>query len=253
MGFLHEGHLQLVDHARTRSTCCVMSIFVNPAQFGPTEDLSRYPRDPHGDTAKALSRGVDILFTPSVREMYGDNRMVSVVPNRGASRWEGALRPGHFEGVLSVVAKLFNIVQPQVAVFGQKDAQQAALVRAMVRDLNIPVDLLVAPIVRDADGLALSSRNVYLSPDERLRAVQLPRALHAVRECFSAGERNASQLEQAGRTVLDAQPGLSVDYFAVVNAIDLEPVLLASPGSLVLAAVKVGATRLLDNLVLGEP
>lgn len=252
MGFLHEGHLALVDAARERCECAVLSIFVNPLQFGPSEDLSRYPRDPDGDAAKAEARNVDVLFVPEAREMYGEVRSVSVVPGRGADRWEGAVRPGHFAGVLTVVAKLFNIVRPDIAVFGQKDAQQAALIRAMVLDLDFPLEMAVVPIVRDPDGLALSSRNAYLDADARARALAIPRALAAVRAEFDSGERVSRRIEARGRAVLAADAGLSPDYFAVVNPRDLEPRSEARAGDLVIVAARVGATRLLDNTFLGQ-
>lgn len=251
MGFLHEGHLALVDEARRRSDNVVMSIFVNPLQFAPTEDLARYPRDPEGDAKKAAARGVDVLFVPGVEEMYGRDRRVTVVPERGASRWEGAIRPGHFAGVLTVVAKLFNIVQPDVAVFGQKDAQQAALVQAMVRDLDMPLEIVVAPIVRDADGLALSSRNKYLDAAARATALALPRALAAVRSSFDAGERDGDALIRSGMAVLANEPGIVPDYLAVVDPLDLEPRAHARAGDLVVLAARVAGTRLLDNAFLG--
>lgn len=252
MGFLHEGHLALVDAARQRCPCVVMSIFVNPLQFGPTEDLSRYPRDLEGDATKAGSRGVDLLFVPAAGEMYGEDRAISVVPLRGADRWEGAIRPGHFSGVLTVVAKLFNIVQPDVAVFGQKDAQQASLIRAMVRDLDFPLEMVVSPIVRDHDGLALSSRNKYLDPEMRSRALALPRALAGIRAAFDSGERDSGRLEARGRAVLENDAGLVPDYLAVVNPDDLEPRPAALAGDLVMLAARVGSTRLLDNVFLGR-
>lgn len=251
MGYLHEGHLRLVDESRARAACTVMSIFVNPLQFGPAEDLSRYPRDLEGDAAKAARRGVDILFVPDSTEMYRRERSVAVIPERGATRWEGALRPGHFSGVLTVVAKLFNQVQPDIAVFGQKDAQQAALVRAMVRDLDIRVELVVAPIVRDGDGLALSSRNVYLDVDARRRALSLPRALAAMRKAFDDGERSASAIEALGRIELQ-RDAVTPDYLAVVDPVELEPRLDARAGDLVLLAARVGTPRLLDNTFLGR-
>lgn len=251
MGALHDGHLSLVDAARAKADVVVMTLFVNPLQFGPAEDLSRYPRDLEGDAAKAKARGVDVLFAPAVDEMYPGDRVVSVVPRGLDERWEGAVRPGHFTGVLTVVAKLFNIVQPDVAVFGRKDLQQVALIRAMVRDLDIPVELVVAPIVREEDGLAMSSRNVYLGADERARAVAVPRSLEAVRARFRAGERDAAVLEGAGRDVLrDAE--LPADYLACVHPDTLEPVVTADERTVVQTAVRVGRTRLLDNLVLGD-
>jgi pantoate--beta-alanine ligase len=230
-----------------------MSIFVNPLQFGPTEDLARYPRDPEGDAEKAASRGVDLLFTPAVEDMYRADRVVSIAATRLDRRWEGEIRPGHFAGMLTVVCKLLNIVQPDVAVFGQKDLQQAALVRAMVRDLDVPVQIAVAPIVRESDGLAMSSRNVYLSPDERRRALALSRALRAMTAAFDAGERSGEALVTTGRAVLDAERDVRVDYLAVVDAATLEPVATAERGAAALLAARVGATRLLDNAILGEP
>lgn len=252
MGFLHEGHLRLVDAARRASDFVVMSIFVNPLQFAPSEDLTRYPRDPEGDAAKAASRGVDLLFTPSVEEMYAANRVVSIAATGLDRRWEGEIRPGHFAGMLTVVAKLFNVVQPDVAIFGQKDFQQAALVKAMVRDLDVPVEIVVAPIVREADGLAMSSRNVYLSPDERRRGLALSRALRAIAAAFAAGERSGDALVAVGRGVIDAERDVRVDYLAVVHPATLEPVAVAERDSVALLAARVGSTRLLDNVVLGD-
>ena len=250
MGALHDGHLSLVDAARRQAQFVVMSVFVNPLQFAPTEDLAAYPRDLAGDAAKAAGRGVDLLFTPDAREMYPAPGRVAVEPRALTGRWEGAARPGHFGGVLTVVAKLFNIVQPDVAVFGQKDAQQVALVRAMVRDLDFPVELLVAPTVREADGLAMSSRNAYLAFDDRDRAALLARALGAVVDRFRAGETAAAALEGAGRAVLGEDPAVVVEYLAVVDPDGLEPAPDARAGSLVLLAARVGRTRLLDNVVL---
>ena len=229
MGFLHDGHLTLVDDAKSRCECCVLSIFVNPLQFGPTEDLAKYPRDLEGDAGKAAARGVDILFVPSAEEMYATTRTVSVVPERGGERWEGAVRPGHFAGMLTVVAKLFNIVAPDIAVFGQKDAQQAALVRALVRDLDFPLELVVSPIVRDHDGLALSSRNKYLDAAARAQARAIPRALDAVRAAFDAGVRASASLEQTGRDVLSRDAAVAPDYLAVVDPGYLEPRALPFP------------------------
>jgi pantoate--beta-alanine ligase len=253
MGALHEGHLRLVDEARRRAQFVVVSIFVNPLQFGPGEDFARYPRDEAGDLAKALGRGADLVFLPSVEAMYPpSSRAVSVVPERMHERWEGGVRPGHFAGVLTVVAKLLNIVGPDVAVFGQKDYQQAALVRALVRDLDFAVEIVVAPTVRDADGLALSSRNVYLSPDDRRRALALSRALRAMQHAWAGGARDADRILAAGRSVLDAEPGVRPDYLALVDPDTLEPVSRASAGSVALVAARVGATRLIDNAILGE-
>ena len=254
MGFLHEGHLSLVDEARRHASCVVMSIFVNPLQFGPTEDLARYPRDPEGDAAKAEARGVDILFTPGEREVYpGSRRIIEVRAMALADRWEGAVRPGHFAGVLTVVAKLFNITQPDVAVFGQKDIQQAALVRAMVRELDFPIRLVVAPTVREADGLAMSSRNSYLSTQDRRHALVLSRALRAIAAAFGAGERNAAALTRIGQEELAAVPAAQVDYLAIVDPERMEPVEEAVAGSIAAVAARVGHTRLIDNVILEAP
>jgi pantoate--beta-alanine ligase len=252
MGALHEGHLRLVDEARRHAGLVVMSIFVNPLQFGPHEDFRRYPRDPEGDALKAERRGVDILFTPPVEELYSGERTVVVTPLSLADRWEGAARPGHFTGVLTVVAKLFNIVQPQVAVFGQKDIQQATLVRALVRDLDVPVRLVIAPTARDIDGLALSSRNAYLSVEQRRRALVLWRTLRAVGDAFDGGQYDAVALEQLGWEVLATEPDVHVDYLAIVDPQRLEPVAVAEQGTIVAIAARVGATRLIDNIILGE-
>lgn len=256
MGFLHAGHLALVDEAKRRADFVVMSIFVNPLQFAPTDDLARYPRDLEGDSAKAASRGVDLLFAPTVAEMYrnGDPHAsgeVRVVPRTLDQRWEGEVRPGHFAGVLTVVAKLLNIVQPDVAVFGHKDFQQAALVRAMVRDLDMPVEIMVAPTVREPDGLAMSSRNSYLSPTERTRALALSRALRTMRDRFAGGQHDANALVAAGREVLGRDPDIVVDYLAVVDPETLAPSSEARPQDVALVAARVGTTRLIDNIVLG--
>lgn len=250
MGALHEGHLSLVDVARTSGDVVVLSIFVNPLQFGPSEDYARYPRDVERDASLAAARGVDVLFVPSHEEMYPGERAVEVHPIALADEWEGAVRPGHFTGVLTVVAKLFNIVQPDVAVFGQKDLQQATLVRAMVRDLDMPVELRVAPTVRDADGLALSSRNAYLSPDERERARAIPRALGAIAAEFAGGQRDAAQLEQVGRDVLQSAGGVIIEYLAIMDPILLRRVERATAGTIVALAARVGPTRLIDNAIL---
>jgi pantoate--beta-alanine ligase len=253
MGALHEGHLGLLDEARRRAAFVVLSIFVNPLQFGPGEDFGRYPRDAAGDTAKAAARGANLVFLPAVEEMYPPaGRAVAVLPERLHERWEGVVRPGHFAGVLTVVAKLFNIVLPDVAVFGQKDYQQATLVRALVRDLDFPIEIVVAPTARETDGLARSSRNVFLSPEDRARALSLSRALRAVQAGWRSGERSADALLAAGRRELDAERDVRTDYLAIVDPDSLEPVSRASTGSVVLVAARVGATRLIDNLILGD-
>ena len=251
MGALHEGHLALVDRARERASIVVLSLFVNPLQFGPNEDFARYPRDRERDAGLADARGVDVLFAPDADELYRAGRAVSVVPTALASRWDGASRPGHFTGVLTVVAKLFNIVQPHVAVFGQKDIQQATLIRAMVRDLDFPIEVFVAPTVREPDGVALSSRNAYLGTADRARARVLSRAIFAMQDSFDAGERSTDALEALGREVLSTQPEVAPEYLAVVDPQTLEPASVAEPGSIVVIAARIGTTRLIDNVILG--
>jgi pantoate--beta-alanine ligase len=257
MGFLHDGHLALADEAKRRAEFVVMSIFVNPLQFAPTEDLARYPRDPEGDAAKASRHGVDLLFAPPLSEMYrnGDAQAgeVIVVPRSLDQRWEGAVRPGHFTGVLTVVAKLFNIVQPDIALFGQKDFQQATLIRAMARDLDMPVEIVVGPTVREADGLAMSSRNTYLSAEDRRRALRLSQALRAMQDAFAAGTRDVGALERTGRSVLERDAAIAVDYLAVVDAEHLQPSSAAAATDVAIVAARVGSTRLIDNAALGGP
>ncbi|MDQ3516053.1 MAG: pantoate--beta-alanine ligase, partial [Gemmatimonadota bacterium] len=217
MGALHEGHLSLVDAARRLSRYVVMSVFVNPLQFGPNEDLAKYPRDLEGDVERALSRGTSIVFAPSVDEIYGRDRATEIRPLWIAEEWEGASRPGHFAGVLTVVAKLFNIVQPDFAVFGQKDLQQACLIQAMARDLDFPLNVVVEPTVRDSDGLALSSRNQFLSERERKSALALPHALTKVRAAHRAGVRKVAELDHVAEEILSAEQGIELDYLAVVD------------------------------------
>jgi pantoate--beta-alanine ligase len=252
MGYLHEGHLRLVDEARRRAGAVVMSIFVNPLQFGPTEDLARYPRDLPRDRALAAERGVDALFVPGEAVMYPAGSEIRVVPGGTADRWEGTARPGHFAGVLTVVAKLFHLVEPEVACFGRKDIQQATLVRQMVRDLDWPLEIVVVPTVREADGLALSSRNAYLAADERRRAVVLSGALRAAHDAFRAGERRAAALLETMGARLAAEPSVVVEYAGVAEPRTLAPVETADPETVVLVAARVGRTRLIDNIVLGK-
>lgn len=252
MGYLHDGHLSLVDVARAEADTVAMSIFVNPLQFGPTEDLDRYPRNLARDRALARERGVDLLFVPDVPAMYPPGSEVRVVAGETASRWEGAARPGHFDGVLTVVAKLFHLVEPEVAVFGQKDIQQLTLIRRMVEDLDWPVRLVAAPIARDPDGLALSSRNVYLSAEERDEALGLHRSLAAAVESFGAGERRGEAIAGVVRRSLEAQRHIAVDYIAVVEPERLRPVSEVRAGTIVAIAARVGRTRLIDNVILAE-
>jgi len=252
MGFLHEGHLRLVDEAKRTTGCVVMSLFVNPTQFGPNEDFSRYPRDVSGDAAKAEGQGVDLLFVPSVSEMYPTPPSLYVMADDLPTRWEGEVRPGHFSGVLTVVAKLFNIVAPDVAVFGRKDYQQATLIRRMVRELNFPIEMVVAPTVRERDGLALSSRNTYLDASARTNGLALVKSLRATTAAFAAGERLGSRLTGVGRETLAMYPDVRVDYFAVVDPTEMKPVDAASADSVAIVAARVGPTRLIDNMILGE-
>jgi pantoate--beta-alanine ligase len=250
MGALHEGHLSLVDAARRRGGFVVMSIFVNPLQFGPNEDLAKYPRDMAGDTARAAERGTSLVFAPSVDEIYRRERTIEIRPLKFADDWEGASRPGHFTGVLTIVAKLFNIVQPDVAVFGQKDLQQACLVQAMTRELDFPLEVQVEPTVRDSDGLALSSRNQFLSPRERKAALALPRALTRLRAAHRSGVRSGAELERVAEEVLAAEPGIELDYLAVVDTRTFKRARTVGAHAAAIGAVRVGTTRLIDNELL---
>jgi pantoate--beta-alanine ligase len=250
MGALHEGHLTLIDEAKRVADVVVMSIFVNPLQFGPSEDFARYPRTLEDDAKLASKRGVDLLFTPTREDMYPEHAPVVIVhPGSVGKEWEGAVRPHHFEGVLTVVAKLFHIVMPDVAVFGQKDLQQAAAVKSMVRDLNFPVGILVAPTVRDPDGLAMSSRNRYLSARDRELGLKLSKALFAMRDVFTKGERRASALEAVGWRMLERVVGLTPRYMAAVNADTFQRVNNVRHGDAAVGAIRVGETKLIDNII----
>ena len=252
MGYLHEGHLRLVDEARRRADVVVMTIFVNPLQFAPGEDLTRYPRDLAQDRRLARERGVDALFVPSEGVMYPVSPEIRIVPGSTAERWEGAARPGHFAGVLTVVAKLFHIVEPDVACFGRKDVQQSVLIRQMVRELDWPIELVVVPTVREEDGLALSSRNAYLDAEQRQRAVALSGALREAHLAWRGGERSAALLEARIRRFLGTVPDIQVEYVAVAEPEALAPVTEARGDTLVAIAARIGATRLIDNIVLDE-
>lgn len=250
MGALHEGHLALVDAARAASDVVVVSIFVNPLQFGPGEDFARYPRTLEGDSAKLAARGASVLFAPSTGEMYADGSHTTVDPRPLANGFEGAIRPGHFAGVLTVVAKLFNIVQPEVALFGRKDLQQLAAIRAMVSDLDFPVDVQSVETVREPDGLALSSRNLYLDEQSRRRAARIRASLVAARSAFERGADSPDGIEAAGTAILAADGALKVDYFSVVREADFERPTVARSGDSIVTAVRVGGTRLIDNIRL---
>ncbi len=252
MGFLHEGHLSLVARARAERTSVVATIFVNPTQFGPGEDLSRYPRDLERDLALLEAAGVDVVFAPDAEVMYPQGFDTRVEVLGVTDVLEGAIRPSHFSGVATIVTKLFNIIQPTHAYFGQKDAQQSVVVRKLVRDLDLPVEVITAPTVREADGLALSSRNSYLTPAQRIAAPVIFRALTKAKELFDAGETDADVLRRAERAVLETVPDLKIDYISIASAQTLRELVVAEPGALASMAVRLGSTRLIDNLLLGE-
>ena len=252
MGFLHDGHASLLREGRKRGDTLVLSIFVNPIQFGPNEDLERYPRNLEGDCTIARECGVDIVFTPTAGEMYPAGFQTSVRVDRLSLPLCGASRPGHFDGVATVVTKLFNIVQPDVALFGTKDFQQLAIIRRMTTDLAQPVEIIGMPIVRETDGLAMSSRNAYLSPDERRSALCLSRAISLVRQSYAAGEHDATALLAAARQLIEAEPAAEIDYLELRHIATLEEVSTASDETLIALAVRIGATRLIDNSVLGN-
>jgi len=250
MGALHSGHLSLVRAAKAACDTVVVSIFVNPLQFGPQEDLAKYPRDFEGDCRRLEAEGVDCLFAPSVEEMYPETPVTYVEVEGLSQRLCGGSRPGHLRGVATVVAKLFHIVEADRAFFGQKDAAQVAVLRRMVRDLNFPVEIVVCPIVRETDGLAMSSRNAYLNPEERKSALQLYRSLNEVKRRFEQGERNPSNLAEAGQRVLAQDPAVRLDYFSIVDPDTLRPVSKMTGKTLVAVAAFVGSTRLIDNILL---
>jgi pantoate--beta-alanine ligase len=253
MGALHEGHLSLIRAAKEQCNIVVATIFVNPTQFGPNEDFSRYPRTFASDCALLEAEGVDILFAPTVEEIYptGTSRTFIEVPGI-SDRLDGLSRPGHFRGVATVVAKLFNIVSPDYAYFGQKDAAQVAVLRAMVQDLNFPVNLIVCPTVRDADGLALSSRNQYLSPEERTQALALSRSLVTATTQATKGLHNAAQLKSAISQDLQSTPALKIDYVEIVDPTTLEPIADLQTGALIAIAAWIGKTRLIDNALIAS-
>ncbi|HEX6269488.1 MAG TPA: pantoate--beta-alanine ligase [Anaerolineales bacterium] len=250
MGYLHEGHLSLVRRARDECDQVVVSIFVNPAQFGPSEDLSRYPRDLERDLRLLEPLGVDLVWTPTPEMMYPDRYQTWVEVEEMTRPLEGAMRPGHFRGVTTVVAKLFNAVQPDKAYFGQKDAQQAAVIRRMTRDLNFPVEIVVCPIIREPDGLAMSSRNVYLDAEQRKAATVLYRSLSAAQEAYERGERDAEKLRGIMKDVLASEPLAQVQYVSCADYDTLEELDTVKGKALLSMAVLIGKTRLIDNLVL---
>jgi pantoate--beta-alanine ligase len=252
MGFLHAGHMSLLHAARARCSTVVMSIFVNPIQFGPAEDFARYPRDEARDLAMAEEHGCDIVFLPSREDMYPDGFETSVDLNRSTIPLEGESRPGHFRGVATVVAKLFNIVKPHMAVFGQKDAQQAIVIRRMTRDLNMDVEIVVAPIVREPDGLAMSSRNAYLSTEERTEALAISRSLRLAESMCAGGIRDPQRIADTVGDAIRSSGRVSVEYARLVDAETFEdaPAMAGDRPALLVVAARVGSTRLIDNTIL---
>jgi len=250
MGALHAGHLSLVRAAKAQCAAVAVSIFVNPTQFGPSEDLAKYPRTLESDRAALEKESVGIVFAPTVQEMYPPGETTWVTVGGLSEKLDGRSRPGHFRGVTTVVAKLFHIVQPDRAFFGQKDAAQLAIIRRMVRDQNFPVEIVACPIIREPDGLAMSSRNVYLSKEEREQALVLHRSLQHVEGGFHQGERNAAKLQDVGNEGIAREPSVRLDYFEIVDPVTLDPVDTISGPTLVAVAAYVGATRLIDNVVL---
>jgi pantoate--beta-alanine ligase len=250
MGALHEGHLSLMRAARAQCNVVAVSIFVNPLQFGPTEDLAKYPRNFERDVELLEKESVDLLFAPTPEEMYPAGAVTYVTVEGLSEKLCGKSRPGHFRGVTTAVAKLFHIVEPDLAFFGQKDAAQATIIRRMVRDLNLPVEIVVCPIVREPDGLAMSSRNAYLSPQERKSAQILNRSLTEVKNRFDQGERHAAKLMKAGKQALAQEPTVRLDYFEIVDPATLDPMPELTRAALVAVAAFVGGTRLIDNILL---
>ena len=251
MGYLHEGHMSLVNYARQENDVVIATIFVNPTQFAEGEDLETYPRDLPRDLKMLETAGVDFVFTPTPALMYPRGYQTVVTVEKVTQRLEGAQREGHFQGVTTVVSKLFNLIQPHVAYFGQKDAQQAVAIRQLVRDLNFPVEIAICPIIREEDGLALSSRNVYLSPDERKAATVLYNAIQAIGQVYQMGERNVRRLLEIGEDMIQAEPLAELNYISLANPVTLDDVIEVTEAPLLLSmAVKIGRPRLLDNCLL---
>jgi pantoate--beta-alanine ligase len=253
MGALHDGHRALIREARLRCDALVVSIFVNPAQFSPQEDLAKYPRSISQDRALCRKEGVDVCFEPTAEAMYPNGFQTVVTLSTIARRWEGEIRPHHFSGVATVVTKLFGIVRPQVALFGQKDFQQSALVRQLVNDLSLGVEIIVYPTVREADGLAMSSRNVYLSQEERTRAITLYKSLRAGAETVRRGVTDGEAVQSVMAHVLQKEPAITIDYLAVCNPSTLEPLSVVTSRVVLLGAVRIGSVRLIDNLLVTLP
>jgi len=250
MGALHEGHRALIRAARLRCDALVVSIFVNPTQFGPQEDLAKYPRPISRDRAMCRQEGVDVCFEPTTASMYPPGFQATVSLPTIARRWEGEVRPHHFSGVATVVTKLFGMVRPRIALFGQKDFQQSALVRQLVKDLNLGAEIVVCPTIREADGLAMSSRNVYLSPEERSRATTLYQALRTGAEAIRNGVTSSEAVQSAMTQVIEGEPAMTIDYLVVCDPITLEPLARVTSRVVLLGAVRLGSVRLIDNLLV---
>ncbi len=252
MGYLHEGHLSLMRQARPRCDVLVVSIFVNPTQFGPNEDFERYPRDFERDERLCRQEGVDVVFYPTAEAMYPQPYRTYVNVEQLTETMCGASRPGHFRGVTTVVTKLFHIVKPHLAVFGQKDYQQSLVIRQMVRDLNFDITIVVAPIVREADGLAMSSRNNYLTPEERQQALVLYRSLRKAEELIEQGEQDAARILEVMQQIIAGAPDARIDYIVIVDGDTLEPVTRVKDNTVIALAVYIGNTRLIDNTIIRE-
>ncbi len=250
MGFLHEGHLELMRVAKQNSDKLIVSIFVNPTQFGPNEDYEQYPKDTEGDLEKARGVGVDVAFMPTAKEMYPEGAQTKIRVERVTDHLCGLSRPGHFDGVTTVVAKLFNATKPHIAVFGQKDYQQLQVVSRMVIDLNMDIQIVGVPTVREPDGLAMSSRNSYLSPEERKSALSLKKSLELADKMFQEGERDAKVIKKAIESLIQGYPFTNIDYVSICNPDTLEEIGTLEEESLLALAVRVGATRLIDNCVI---
>ena len=250
MGFLHEGHMSLIKRAAKDTDCVIVTIFVNPAQFGPKEDFKKYPRDIKKDLKLCEKEAVDIIFAPEAREMYPEGFATYVKVDRITDTLCGAFRPGHFRGVATVVAKLFNITMPDIAYFGQKDGQQAVVIRRMAKDLDMQVKIKIMPIVREKDGLAMSSRNVYLNPQERAQALCIYKSLKLAQRLFNKGERNAKKIIKRMSQLINENRKADIEYIAIVDAEELRDMKRISGQAMVSVAVKIGNTRLIDNVIL---
>lgn len=250
MGYLHEGHLTLVRHSKAENTSTVVSIFVNPTQFGPNEDFGKYPRAPEIDLTMLEKLATDVVFMPTPEVIYPPRFDTWVTVEKVTERLEGAVRPGHFRGVATVVNKLFNIVQPDKAYFGQKDAQQCVVVKKMVADLNMPLEIVIVPTVREPDGLAMSSRNVYLSTEERRSAIVLSQSLKLAEDMIAKGEKNAERIRGKMRAIIEREPKAVIDYVSIADGNTLDELDGVKPGAVISLAVRFGRTRLLDNMVV---